>query len=139
MFFFVVFFPRRWLCLFCGAFTSVSVYYLDVTMQNVHFTVAPCVDSPPLKALPCLFLGFAELLTTLLQPYRPITIWKQWASERDDSRRQQGSYHPGRKRDICWKGTHHNMYYIIKKWENVLLSMKQRHALHTHCKINTHI
>lgn len=59
--------------------------------------------------LPCLFPCFAEPLTALLQPqwkvcarpYKAITIWKQWASERDDSSRQQSSYHSGCKRDIA--------------------------------------
>lgn len=75
-----------------------SIYYLDVTMGNVHFTSALFVDPLPLKALPCLFssdLGEKHVA----KPYRPITIWKQWASERDDSHQQQSSHHSGSKRD----------------------------------------
>lgn len=52
-----------------------------------------CLSLPP-KTLPCLFLCFTQLLTTLLQLQRgerarilrPVTICKQWATEKDDSR-----------------------------------------------------
>lgn len=96
--------------------------------------------------LPCLFPCFAEPLTALLQPqwkvcarpYKAITIWKQWASERDDSSRQQSSYHSGCKRDIAERACH-NMDAIVKSWDNALLSEEHTYRAEHRIVLHTHI
>lgn len=96
----------------------LGIYCLGLTIGNVwlYYCCFCCL-------LPC----FAEQLTALLQslrkacvrPYRPLTIWKQWASEKDDSCWQQSSYHPRCKSDIAERGMYHNMDAIIKNWERL--------------------
>lgn len=85
-------------------------HFCHVTMCQTAYFYFSCLGwIITSQDLPCLFPCFAEPLTALLQPqwkvcarpYKAITIWKQWASERDDSSRQQSSYHSGCKRDIA--------------------------------------
>lgn len=118
----------------------LTIYCLDVTIGNVLFYFSCFVESPPLKVPPCLFPCILEQLTTLLhsqwkacvRPYRPITIWKQWASERHDSCRQLSSYHPGCKRDAA--GRERSIIWMpsLKAWRMFCLAW----SADTH---NTHI
>lgn len=123
---FFFFFSFLCACVLCVAFTTIeSIYYLKVTMGMEHFISAPFVDSPPLRAPSCLsvpvFWRAVNNTPTVLvkkkrkkacvRPCGPITFWRQWPSERDDSRRQLGV-----KRDIAVRECTIIRVMSLKSW-----------------------